>query len=269
MTLLPLSWLWVAAVAGAQLPQEGYLGVLVAPAYAIVSSRAEGRLATLEVRVGDEVTAGQLLARVEPDLAMTDVQTAAAAVAMAKADLARANIEARQAAEQADRLVHLGEYVPAEERRRAIHERQARRQMVAAAKAAVEEKRSRLQRVGSVARDITLQAPFAGVVARRYLEAGASCSVATPVLLLFAKGTPRLRFAVPPEVAARISPGQKVRATIEGVAGSVAATITRVAPDLDAAALMVFVEASLGDSTPQLALARPGLVARVTVEEAR
>ena len=72
-------------------------GEIVATRYADLGSSVMGRLVSLRVREGDRVTAGQVLARIDPVQAQSAVASTAAALQALEADAAGAGNQVRAA----------------------------------------------------------------------------------------------------------------------------------------------------------------------------
>src|SRR5436305_1826301 len=102
--------------------------------------------------------------------------------------------------------------------------------------------------------DLTAEAPgpFAGRVAERFVDAGAVVGPGTPILRLISGGDLLVRAAVPPEQARALAVGKAVTARVPTLGLDVPGHLERIAPQVDAAAQMIFVEARL-DPTPAAA----------------
>jgi multidrug efflux pump subunit AcrA (membrane-fusion protein) len=108
--------------------------------------------------------------------------------------------------------------------------------------------------------DTALLAPADGTVAMRFKDPGATVAAGAPIVRVVGRGGLRLKFAVPPERAHELAPGNVVHATIDTVAKPVDATIREVSPTLDPASGLIIVEAELPAEAGEL---RPGLAATV------
>jgi hypothetical protein len=86
----------------------------------------------------------------------------------------------------------------------------------------------------------------------------------TPVVRLLESGDLRVRFAMPEDVE---EPAVGFPVRIEVAGQIVHGTVDKVAPEIDAAARMIFAEASLAPPWPRNRL-RSGQVAHVAVERA-
>lgn len=77
-----------------------------------------------------------------------------------------------------------------------------------------------------------LTAPFAARIGSRLVEPGQTVSAGQPVLTLLDTAPPRLRVGLPPDLAATLSPGDRVRVAVDGT--ELPATVRHLRPDLDA-----------------------------------
>jgi membrane fusion protein, multidrug efflux system len=195
-----------------------FSGPLVAPATAIVRSRAAGTLLSLAVAEGSRVKAGQVIGTVElADLA-SRVAERAAMLESARTALAQA------------------------ERTQVQNERLAAQQFISSAaldgsRAAVETARAQLAaaqaslattRVGL--RDGALLAPIAGIVAKRHALPGEKLSMEQQVLTIVDLARLELAGTVGTHEVARLSPGMPVQVRVEGHDAPVTGRIARIAP---------------------------------------
>jgi RND family efflux transporter MFP subunit len=270
------------------------IGELVAREDATLSVKVSGRLQNIEVDLGDTVSAGQLLAQVEPRDYELELRQAEAFLAQARARLglplqgqdhdvdpaetstvqqARARlVEARL---NRDRLVRLAEQgilpqsdlesaeaayeVAANVHRTSLEEANNRMAQLVQREVEVEIAEKRLV-------DSSVRAPFAGTVLERLASAGEYLPVGTPILTLVATDPLRLRLEVPERDAAVIRAGQQVRILTEGKPTSYTGAIRRVSPSIDSSTRMLTVEADV----PNDGSLRPGtfVQAEITFAEA-
>ena len=166
-------------------PGEGaagdcYLGAVVAEESADVAAEMAGLIESLNVRVGDTVTAGALLGRL-------DTRQLGHQLAIEKANLQQSLAEAKSRQVEADRAE--AEY----ERRRKLEglvsreEQEAARLKFEQAKAALEaagadrgQVEARMAELQDQITRAALRAPFAGRVVQRYLDPGARVEDADP-----------------------------------------------------------------------------------------
>ena len=192
-----------------------------------VRSRIEGDLMEVYVREGEQVAAGQLLARFE-------ASTQESSRASAEADRVAANAELANAEwtlEQNQSLFKAG----------AIAERDLKtsQQAVATARARLAAAAARLRASGNEARDTRIVAPASGVLEKRLVDAGVHLSRGAPMFTIVRSGTLELAAAVPARQATAVRTGQVVHFVADGrrFDGKVA----RVSPTIDPATRSVTV----------------------------
>jgi HlyD family secretion protein len=177
-------------------------GEIVATRFADVGSSVMGRVVELSVREGQQVSAGQTLARIDPVQARSDTDAAAAQisaleaeqnvaqnqVAVAHAEREAAEARAREASQALDRANELfaAQLLPAAERDAAITTADAARAQMRAAQAAVARAEQSLAAAGrrvaqaraqaTGARDLldktNITAPMDGIVSRLQVREG-------------------------------------------------------------------------------------------------
>jgi membrane fusion protein, multidrug efflux system len=184
-----------------------------------VRSRIEGDLTTVYVREGDQVSAGQLLARFE-------ASTQESSQASAEADRAAASAEltnAQWTLEQNQSLFKAG----------AIAERDLKvsQQSVSAARAKVAAADARLRASGNEARDTRVVAPASGVIEKRLVDGGVHLARGAPMFTLVRSGTLELAAAVPARQASAVRVGQVVHFVAD--ARRFDGHVARVSPTID------------------------------------
>jgi RND family efflux transporter MFP subunit len=245
---------------------RGFVGV-IAPVEAVdVAPPFNGKLTAVHARPGDRVTAGQVLAEVEPKPLREELAMAAAALRAAKAGARQARVDVRDAERQVKsekRAVAEG-VSPKRQYEEALYTLERARAAAAGASAAVAEAEARVDSAKNRLDDTAVRAPFAGTVAMRLRDRGADTGPGAPVVRLLGEGGLRVRFAVPPEDARRFTPSTAVSIDVEGTPGPLRGTVRQVSPELDGPSRMIFVEAELetGDAPLQ-----PGLPARVRLAQ--
>jgi len=244
---------------------RGFVGVLVASELVDVAPRFAGRVITVHVRAGDKVPAGAPIAEMDPAPLREEVRTAEAAARAAAASLRQAEVDLADARRKLDT------------ERAAVAAGTSARQNLEAAQMAVQrasaategarsqlaQERSRLETARSQLADAALRAPFAGTVAIRYKDPGATVGPGTPIVQLVGEGELRLRFAVPPERAAGLQVGAEVSAAVDTIATRTPAVVRQISPALDPASGMVLAEAELTLDAADRAALRPGMAAWV------
>ncbi len=244
-----------------------YLGVVVADQTVDVAANLEGRLADVLVRVGDEVERGAPVAYLDLRTLESDLALARASYKAARAEEAKARLEVTDAETRLKRAVKLGSFSPAADLETAQSERKLASTRLDSARAGVAEAQARIAKLEVSRTDASVRAPFTGVVAARYLDPGALVHAQTPIIRLISAAALRVRFAVPEDEARTLKLGKGITARLPALGTELRGTIETVAPEVDPAARMIFVEAKL--QVPTAAAARPatGLLARVTPDD--
>jgi RND family efflux transporter MFP subunit len=183
---------------------------------ATLSTRLMGTVTSVAVHEGDRVAAGQVLARI--DASEIDAKrgqvTAGVQGAQAMYDDART---------QAERI--RGLYRDSAATRAQLDAVEAGLSRAEAGLAQAKAAARELEAVGGYA---TVQAPFAGLVTRRFVDPGAFAAPGAPLVAVQDASQLRIRVSVPPDVARSLKRGDRLDATIEG--RSVTATVEGAVP---------------------------------------
>jgi membrane fusion protein, multidrug efflux system len=184
-----------------------------------VRSRIEGDLTDVYVREGEQVNAGQLLARFESSTQESTRASAEADRAAATAELTNA----QWTLEQNQSLFKAG----------AIAERDLKvsEQSVAAARARVAAADARLRASGNEARDTRVLASASGVIEKRLVDGGVHLARGAPMFTLVRSGTLELAAAVPARQASAVRVGQVVHFVAD--AKRFDGHVARVSPTID------------------------------------
>jgi len=182
-------------------------GVVAAFRQATVAAEVSGRVLSRQVEPGADVAAGDLLM-------VLDGERAALAVRQAEAELAAAQVDARQARHDlrrgeglhADRFISEG----------ALDELRFRADRTAAQVSAAE---ARLAEARRALADTRIQAPFAGRVERVHPQQGDYLSPGTPVVELTDFSRARVLLGVTAAEAARLETGQSASVAFEALGG--------------------------------------------------
>jgi RND family efflux transporter MFP subunit len=248
-----------------------------------VHAKVAGYLKKIYVDVGDRVKQGQLLGVLEVPELKADVDQATAAESRSKLEIGRAESELKAAeASHEDahitymRLAELPKIKPnmiaQQEIDQALardHEAEAK---VAAAQAAVSVAKERLQeakatedRVKTLLSYTRIEAPFAGVVTKRYADTGAMIPAGTststqamPVVRISDDVTLRLILPVPESVVPLIHAGAPVDVNVNSLRRSFRGTVWRFTGKVDTATRTM--ETEIEVKNPQRML-KPGMYA--------
>ena len=165
------------------------IGDVVTARQSRIGFRRPGEVVEVLVDLGDAVSRGQVLARLEQSVLLEEQAAAGAALAVAVEDAAFAQREARRSREVGDDLISEAE------RDRKDYE-------AAAAALRQEQRQAELRRIEAEVANGRLVAPFDGVVVARHLSEGSYAGLGTPVFDLVDLGRREARIEVPALYAA-------------------------------------------------------------------
>jgi RND family efflux transporter MFP subunit len=254
-------------VQDAAAPSRGFIGVIAASESMDVAPLVAGRIASVSVRPGDQVKAGQAVAEMDPTSMEEELRAAEAAVGAAQAAYRQAAVDVEDARRKlaletkafADGLSPKAAYDEA-----AIGLKRALAAADRAAATATAEK-SRLQTARDHVGNTKLEAKFDGIVQLRLRDPGATVQAGEPIVRILGRADLRLRFAVPAERAKALAIGTPVTATVETVTAPVPAIVAQVSPALDPASGLILIEAELKLDAATTAQLRPSLAAWVQI----
>ncbi|CAN5423751.1 nodulation protein NolF [soil metagenome] len=192
-----------------------------------VRARIDGDLTNVYTREGQQVAAGQLLARFESSEQESSQKSAEADRAAAKADLANVQWTLEQDAS----LFKAG----------AIAERDYKnaQQAVASSSARLAATEARLRAMSNQARDTRVLAPASGIIDKKMVEGGVHVAKGAPLFTIVRNGTLELAAAVPARQAGTVRVGQTVHFVAD--ARQFDGRVARVSPTVDPATRSVTV----------------------------
>lgn len=258
---------------------SGFLAACAAPAplatgyvegdYVLISPVTTAQIETLNVRRGDRVTSGEVVAQLEKSDAKISVAQAEAAVAKAQSELANlregkrpeeiqvieatltsAKAQADEANRSVERIAKLVERGAAtqtqlddartalEVARAKVAEAQAnldvaklpaRPQQIAAAEAAVRSGQADLDKANWVLEKRDLHAPADGIVSNVIHRAGEIVSPSTPVLSILPDGAVKLSLFLPEQSLSSLHVGDKLKVNCDSCGSDLTATVTYIA----------------------------------------
>jgi RND family efflux transporter MFP subunit len=238
---------------GAGAAASAYDGVVEAVRQTVVAAQVPGAVVALDVKAGDTVKAGQLLARID---ARAAEQTASAAQAQLKS--AQAMLEVATKDFERQQQLHAKQYISQAALERAESQYKATQAQAAAllAQAGAASTQSGLH---------VVRAPYAGVVAEVPVALGDMAMPGKPLLTLYEPGALRVSAAVPQSVLA--APPKQVKLefpTLGAEPRERLATNVQVLPTVDPQTHTVQLRIPL----PPGGELKPGLFARVWLPSA-
>lgn len=197
-------------------------GALRAVDSAMVKARVAGELQGLTLREGDNVRAGQIVARIDPTESQARLRQA-----LQQADAAKAQVDINQ--RQLDNnkaLVEQG-FISATALVNARASLQSAQATYEAARAAADVARKALD-------DTVLRAPIAGQVSQRLTQPGERVAIDGRVLEIVDPTRLELEALLSPADSLAVKLGQKAQLDLEGSNRSVSATVVRINPSAQA-----------------------------------
>jgi RND family efflux transporter MFP subunit len=226
-------------------------GTLRAKDTALITARVAGVLRDLTVREGDAVSAGQVIARVEPSEYDQRYQQA-----QLQAEAARAQVEIAQRQYDNNVALKQQDFISPTALANSSANLDAAQANYRAAQAGAAVARH------SVA-DTVLTAPITGAVSRRLVQPGERVVPQAPVIEIVDLNHLELQASVSPGDSVAVRVGQTARLTVEGSPDAVTATVTRINPSARPGSRDVLVYLTLPTDAPGL---RQGLFAQGVLE---
>jgi RND family efflux transporter MFP subunit len=248
-----------------------FTGTLEAGEQFVVSPRVGGRIARLEVDIGDVVERGAVVARLDDAEFVQDVNQAEADLAVARASQAEAKALLEIAARELRRLEELrGEGVSSES------QVDAARSGELAEKARLEVADANVARAESALESTRIRLGYTRVVAdwsgedgrrtvgERYVDEGGTVS-ASGALMTIVELDPIVGVVfVPERDYARLAPGQSASLTTDAYPGRVfQARVARIAPVFRSSTRQARIELEIDNPSEEL---KPGMFVRATIE---
>lgn len=213
-------------------------GALRAATSAVIKAKVAGELNGLQVREGDSVRTGQVLARIDPTEYQARTQQAhqQAQAAAAQVAIAQRQLDNNQA------LVSKG-FISKTALDTSLSSLESAQANHRAALAALDIAQKSLS-------DTALRSPLNGQIAARLVQNGERVGVDARVLELVDLSSLEMEAAVPPAAAALLVVGQSAQLTVEGLPQAVQARVVRISPTAQANSRSILVylklQATLG-----------------------
>ena len=232
-----------------------------------VGPQVSGRVQEVLVEVGDVVSKGQVLARLDPTFFEIDVQQNEAAVDAARGTLASAAVDVADADREMKRQLDLFEKnvgtpkerddaVTAYNRAVANHTEKAARLV---------EAERRLQYVRQNLEETRIRAPYDGAITARLVDPGESATLMppTPLVEIQEVGVLYLEFSLPQELLDNVAVGTPLEFDVEGIAGGAGSSAVAVVfPAIDPATRAFRCRAIIENPERKF---QPGLLANINV----
>ena len=204
-------------------------GTLRAVQSAVVKARVAGELMDLQVREGDSVQAGQVLARIDPTEYQRRLRQAEE-----QAEAARAQIDIAQRQFDNNRALVDQGFISKTALDTSLATLQSAQATYRAAQAGADVARKSLD-------DSVLKAPFAGVVSARLAQPGERVAIDARVLELVSLATLELEATLSAADSLGVRVGQTAHLNIEGRSESLTARVQRINPSAQVGSRSVLV----------------------------
>jgi RND family efflux transporter MFP subunit len=240
-----------------RLAEPAMIGVLVPRAEVVLVASGFARLERLDLEVGDHVGEGELIAELDVRGTRNSLALAKAAWKAAAADLEQLELELEQARAKREDVEQLEDYVSKAELREQRHAEKLADARKRSAGASLSQQRSRMEEASARIAEAELRAPFAGSIADRWVDAGATLETGDAIVRLISDARV-VRFAVPEARSAALRLGAEVKVAFPEL-GEIAGRVVTIAPEIQVGTRLIFAEAELAGSTDL----RVGTVGRV------
>jgi membrane fusion protein, multidrug efflux system len=209
-------------------------GSLMPERQAMIRSEMSGSVVQTYAEAGQRVGAGQALAQIDAAVLRDQQLSARSAVTTAQSnyDIARRELSRNDTLEKAGAI--------------AERDLERARNALITAQGQLDNARAQLANVNKQLDKASVQAPFAGVVSQRQVNAGDVVSPGTALFTVVDPGSMQLEASVPAEALSQVRVGMPVEFSVNGYANrSFAGRITRVNPTADPATRQVKIVASI------------------------
>jgi RND family efflux transporter MFP subunit len=230
---------------------EQSAGTVRAKIETVISALITATISSIEVRSGDQVKQGEVVARLDSRELKARAEQARQAVVAAMAILARVekDFKRMQNIYRADS----GAISRAELDRAQAAVGTTRAQLLRAQRQEDEAKTALSYG--------TLSAPIAGRVVERYADPGDTARQGEPLLRMYDPGTLRLEASVRESVASKLAKGQKLSVRIDALEKEITGTVDELVPSADPGSRSFLVKVSLSSSAGLY----PGMFGRLLV----
>ena len=244
---------------------------------AILTSKTTGYVRSVDVRPGDRVKTGQVLAVLEANDVAASVRRARAGLDQstesrteAENALKAAQVAVRIAKSTHDRVAKLfaehsvpqQEYDEVEAKwRGAIAQEEMAQARLRASTSRIDQAKAEISEAQATLDYARITAPFAGQVVERRIDPGNLASPGMPLLVVEQEGKLRIETPVEESRAASVALGDIAMVELDSVTQPVRGTVGEVVPTVDVASRAFLVKVDLPEEVAGL---RPGMFARVS-----
>jgi membrane fusion protein (multidrug efflux system) len=234
-----------------------------------VAPDSTGRVVATPVDVGQYVSKGAVLIRIQAVDARLRLEETSASVQRAEANLKLAESEnalAQTTARRTEALLKAG-LIPQTTADEARTQAENSANNVLVARASLAQVRAQLALAEKAVSDVVVVAPFAGYISQRRVSMGEFVQPSTAVVTLLRIDPLRLQLTIPSIQAAQIAVGQAVTARVDAFAGEVfEGKISAINPLIAAESRSFIVEAKVPNPGGRL---KPGMFAVASIDQGR
>lgn len=223
----------------------GHTGYLLAKQSVELDPPFSGRLQSVEVRTGDVVRRGDLIATLDDRAKQQEKARAIADLDEVRASLSQAEIRVEMARENHARRSKLVVELSEEERKRALEDLKIAEAELSVARARIKQKEAQLRQLEEQLNQARLLAPFDGTVARRYHDPGKVVGPGTPVVRLISNEGLWVRFAVPLEEAGDLAVDGRILVYVPSLEFALTGAISQISTEVDPGSGMIHCEATV------------------------
>ncbi|MEZ4459292.1 MAG: efflux RND transporter periplasmic adaptor subunit [bacterium] len=247
--------------------KRDYGGEFVSDAQADLSAEVSGVVREVNVRLGDRVEKDQVLAIVDPVVYQQRVKELQASVSLSQASVeeARAQLQNLQSELNRKKPLLARQLVTAREIEDLESQIAVASQRISVAQATVDQNRARLATGRDNLQDTRVRAPFAGVVAERFVDMGNHVNAGQALFRIVDNGDVYLQLRVAEHDSGMIEQGMKVTMRIDALGGElVEGTVARIAPAVDPQTRTLRIDVVKGNDDNWNRI-KPGMYARAQI----
>lgn len=239
------------------------VGNLIGEATVDVAPRVNGRIESINVRLGDRVAKGQLIAKMENYDVREQVKQAEASLELARATARQREFDMKASQTTFDRQKSL--YDRQLQTKQTLEDAEARYNasvaQVDVAKAQVMQTQARLDELKVTLTNTSIFSPVDGFVGKRNLDPGAFAGANTAVVSVVDISSVRLVANLVEKDFRRVTPGVEAQVDVDAFPGEkFSGKVSRVAPVFDSATRTATMEIEVPNPGYRL---KPGMFARV------
>ncbi len=247
--------------------KRDYGGEFVSDAMADLSAEVSGVVREVNVRLGDPVAKDQVLAVVDPVVYQQRVKELQASVNLAEAGVeeARAQLQNLQADLNRKKPLLARNLITAREVEDLESQVAVGSQRISVAQATVDQNRARLATGRDNLQDTKVRAPFAGVVAERFVDMGNHVAAGQPLFRVVDDTEKYLQLRVAEHDSGMVDAGMKVTLRVDALGGDlVEGVVARIAPAVDPQTRTLRIDVVKGTDA-NWGRIKPGMYARAQI----